>query len=57
MADTNVVPLPTPAQRVETTSDGSKYLPLTSSEKVVLHHLRGWPHFGPGCALCMAGAK
>lgn len=57
MSDTNVTPLPTPAQRDTTTSDGAKYLPLTTSEKVVLHHLRGWPHFGPGCALCMAGAK
>lgn len=63
-----VIPLRTPS-RVPTPGDApaaaaqqhyegdpsDHYLPLTSEEKVVVAHLRGWAHFGPLCRLCGGG--
>jgi hypothetical protein len=66
MSDTNatVVPLHTPAQRAAMSAlvhyertDGASLLPLSTDEKVVIAHLRGWAHFGPMCRLCMAGTR
>lgn len=66
MADTNVVPLPTPAQRAEASAivhyeqeadRMARYLPLSRDEIVVIAHLRGHAHFGPLCRMCKAEAR